>query len=423
MNRKDHSRTIRSVFGMLVLAGSLLWGAIPCNAGSGFVTVKGKDLIDPSGFPLLLRGINLGNWLVPEGYMFKLDSATSPRLINGVLTELVGPDDARAFWKEFRDAFITREDIRAIKRLGLNSVRVPFNARLFIPEEYDGVNLEEPFVYLDHVVAWCRESGIYVILDMHCAPGGQTGDNIDDSFGYPFLYDSPAAQERTIGLWRKIARRYATETTVVGYDLLNEPIAHHADTDRLNPLLEPLYQRIVAAIRTVDVNHLVFLGGAQWDTNFKVFGPPFDPGTVYTFHTYWTDTTQSVIQHVVDFRAAHDVPLWLGESGENTYAWIASFRGLVERNNIGWCFWTFKRMDTDRSVMSYPMPKNWDVVQAYDRVRGTGYASIRKHRPDAAVVRAALKELLQNIRFARCTVNAGYVEALGCHVPEDGLKE
>jgi endoglucanase len=423
MKRQPRVSSLLSLIALAALLGSLVLVPGSRAEGNGFVTTRGQQLIDPAGFPLLLRGMNVGNWLVPEGYMFKLDSATSPRLINNVLSELVGPDDARAFWKEFREVYITRDDIRAIKRLGLNSIRVPFNARLFMAEDYDGVNLEDAFVYLDRVVAWCKESGIYVILDMHCAPGGQTGDNIDDSYGSPFLYDSPAAQERTIGLWRKIARRFATETTVIGYDLLNEPIAHHADTKRLNPLLEPLYKRIVAAIRTVDTNHIVFLGGAQWDTNFKVFGPPFDPLTVYTFHTYWTDTTQSVIQHVLDFRSQYDVPLWLGESGENTNAWISSFRGLVERNNIGWCFWTFKRMDAKATVMSYDMPHGWDAVQKYDRLRGTGYAGMRAHRVDADSVRAALKELLKNVRFVNCRVNNGYVEALGCHVPEDGLKE
>lgn len=423
MKRTGFMRSGRRMVHVMVaiVLTTLAYGV--ATGGEGFVSMRGKEIIDPAGFPLLLRGINLGNWLVPEGYMFKLDSASSPRLINGLLSELVGPDEAREFWKEFRDAYITRNDIRAIKRLGLNSVRVPFNARLFIAEDYDAVQIEDAFKYLDRVIAWCRESGLYVVLDMHCAPGGQTGDNIDDSYGYPFLFDSPAAQERTIGLWRKIARRYATEETVIGYDLLNEPIAHFFDIARLNPLLEPLYRKIVAAIRTVDTNHLVFLGGAQWDSNFAVFGPPFDPLTVYTFHKYWSDTTQAVIQDYVDFRSMHDVPVWMGESGENTDRWIASFRSLMERNNIGWCFWPFKRMDASRCVVTYDMPRGWDVVQEYDRARGTGYSSMRAHRPDAAVVRAALKDLLRAVRFEHCRENMGYIEALGCRVPDGGLKE
>jgi endoglucanase len=420
VRRKRHIIPVCRLFVVLM---AILLPASLAMASDGFVTVRGRELIDPAGFPLMLRGINLGNWLVPEGYMFKLDSASSPRLINGLFSELIGPDETRAFWKEFRDAYITREDIHAIKRLGLNSVRVPFNARLFMPEEFDGLSSEDPFVYLDRVVAWCHEAGLWVILDMHCAPGGQTGDNIDDGWGYPFLFESPASQERTIALWRKIARRYASETTVLGYDLLNEPIAHYFDVATLNPLLEPLYKRIVSAIRTVDTTHVVILGGAQWDSNFSVFGPPFDVKAVYTFHKYWTDSTQAVIQEYADFRSAYNVPIWLGESGENTNAWIDSFRRLLERNGIGWCFWPFKRMDAVRCVVTFSMPPGWEVVQRYDRERGTGYNSMRSNRPDPAIVRAALKDILRQIRYENCRPNPGYISALGCTPLENGKKE
>ena len=182
---------------------------------------------------------------------------------------------------------------------------------------------------------------------MHAAPGGQTGDNIDDSWGYPFLFESAESQELTVNIWRKIAARYRDEPTVIGYDLLNEPIAHYFDTVSLNPKLEPLYRKIVAGIREVDRNHIIFLGGAQWDTNFKVFGPPFDDKLAYTFHKYWMDVNQQAIQEYLDFRDKYNVPVWMGESGENTDEWIGSFRTLLERNNVGWCFWPYKKLGRD----------------------------------------------------------------------------
>ena len=82
-------------------------------------------------------------------------------------------------------------------------------------------------------------------------------------------------------------------------------------------LLGPLYRRMVAAVREVDSNHVVILGGAQWDANFKVFGKPFDSNVMYTFHKYWTATDASVIKEYVDFRDKYKVPIWLGESNEN----------------------------------------------------------------------------------------------------------
>ncbi|HEX8116098.1 MAG TPA: cellulase family glycosylhydrolase, partial [Pyrinomonadaceae bacterium] len=298
------------------------------DARGRFVTTRGREFVTPDGRPLLLKGINLGNWLLPEGYMFKFKTASSPRLITTALNQLVGEDEAKRFWQAYRDSYVTAEDIRFIKRSGFNSVRVPFNYRLFVSEG-DAARLEGPgYELLDRVVGWCRREGLYVVLDMHAAPGGQTGDNIDDSYGYPFLFESAEAQELTVNVWRKIAARYRDDPAVLGYDLLNEPIAHYFDAAYFNPRLEPLYKKIVAGIRAVDRNHVIFLGGAQWDSNFKVFGPPFDDKLAYTFHKYWMDVKQEAVQEYVDFSVKYNVPVWLGESGENKDEWIASFREL-----------------------------------------------------------------------------------------------
>ncbi len=244
-----------------------------------------------------MRGTNLGNWLVPEGYMFKLKQVNSPRLINEVITELLGPAATVEFWKKWLEAYITEEDIHYLRKIGMNSIRIPFHYRLFTNEDYLGGRGEaRGFALLDKVIAWCRKEGIYVILDMHCAPGGQTGDNIDDSYGYPFIFESQESSQLAADIWKKIAAHYRNEPTVLGYDLLNEPIAHYFNKELLNPLLEPLYKKIIKAVRSVDPNHIVFLGGAQWDSDFSIFGPPFDSKAVYTFHKYWTNPTQDVIQ-------------------------------------------------------------------------------------------------------------------------------
>src|SRR5438105_15839054 len=86
------------------------------DARSKFVATRGKELVAPDGRPLILRGIGLGNWLLPEGYMFKFKSANSPRLIQVVINQLVGEDEARRFWKTYRDTYVTEEDIRFIKQ-------------------------------------------------------------------------------------------------------------------------------------------------------------------------------------------------------------------------------------------------------------------------------------------------------------------
>jgi endoglucanase len=383
------------------------------KAQSKFVTTRGKEFISPAGKPLLLRGTNLGNWLLPEGYMFKFKTASSPRLIQTVVNELIGEDEARRFWKAYRENYITREDIHFIKQSGFNSVRVPFSYRLFVSEA-EPQKLEGPgYELLDHVVDWCRKEDVYVILDMHAAPGGQTGDNIDDSWGYPFLFESPESQALTANLWRKIAARYHDDPTVIGYDLLNEPIAHYFDTANLNPKLEPLYRKVVAGIREVDKNHVVFLGGAQWDGNFKVFGPPFDNKLAYTFHKYWMDVNKGAIQEYLDFRDKYNVPVWMGESGENTDEWIASFRALLEQNDISWCFWPYKKLDATSCIASINRPAEWEAIVTYANGPRTTFEEVRKNRPPRDKAQKALSDYLERIKFANCRINQGYLKALG----------
>ena len=382
-------------------------------AQTRFIGTRGKELVSPDGKPLLLKGINLGNWLLPEGYMFKFKTANSPRLIQATINELVGEDEAQQFWKTYRDNYITRADIHFIKQSGFNSVRVPFSYRLFVSDT-TVPRLEGPgYELLDRVVDWCRSEGLYVILDMHAAPGGQTGDNIDDSWGYPFLFESNKSQELMLNLWRKIAARYQDQPTVIGYDLLNEPIAHYFDSASLNPKLEPLYRKIVSGIREVDRNHIIFLGGAQWDTNLKVFGPPFDRKLVYTFHKYWMTVNQDAIQEYLNFRDKYNVPIWMGEPGENTDEWIDAFRKLLEAHNIGWCFWPYKKLDATSCIVSIKSPDDWAAVIAFAEGPRTTFEEVRKRRPPKEKVQKALSDYLERMKFANCRVNQGYLRALG----------
>ncbi len=380
----------------------------------GFVSVKGKEIIAPDGKPILLKGINLGNWLNPEGYMFSFENVNSFRLIDNTFKELVGADEARKFWKSFRDNYITKEDIHFIKSTGLNHIRVPFNFKLFLVEDHPEIWLEEGFKRLNDVIKWCKEENLYVVLDLHAAPGGQTGDNIDDSWSYPFLFEDEQAQQTTIALWKKLAERYKDETIVIGYDLLNEPIPHYRENkEELNKLLEPLYKKITSAIREVDSNHIIFIGGAQWNTNFKIFGKPFDDKLVYTFHKYWMPPVQEQIQEYVDFSNKYNVPLWLGESGENENAWIDSFRVLLENNNIGWCFWPYKKMDSDRGIVQFPKTKGWEEIIKYAETTKKNFEEIRNAKPSKEIIQKAFSNLVENIRFKNCTINNGYLKALG----------
>ena len=155
---------------------------------------SGKEILTPEGKSIMLKGTNLGNWLVPEGYMFKTGQVSSPTKIHELLTQLVGPDSTTAFWHKYLDRYITHDDIKYLKRIGCNHIRLPFHYKMFTNDLYMGTR-NAGFTYMDRVVEWCRAENLYVLLDMHCAPGGQTGDNIDDSAGYPWLYFSKTSQD------------------------------------------------------------------------------------------------------------------------------------------------------------------------------------------------------------------------------------
>lgn len=384
---------------------------------SKFIRVEGPDLIKPNGEKLFLQGTNLGNWLNPEGYMFHFKDVSSYRLINEAFCELVGPDFTAWFWEEFKKNYITQDDIRFITQTGMNSLRIPFHYKMFTDEDYMGVTANgDGFKQIDQVIEWCRQENLYVILDMHDAPGGQTGDNIDDSYGYPWLMESEASKVQFCNIWKKVAQHYANDTIILGYDLLNEPIAHYFldQYAHLNDSLEPLYKRCVDSIRTVDPNHIVLLGGAQWNGNFNVFNDfKFDDKMMYTCHRYWCDTLQSNIQDFVDFRDKVNLPIYMGETGENTDEWIAAWTRLMERNNIGWHYWPYKKVDSERGMVSVKAPENWDLIIDYTSQDRSNFAKIRAARPDQAVVRKAMTDLLENMKFANCAINKGYILALG----------
>lgn len=404
----------------------LALGLFACKPGpkpespgqSDFIRTDGPNLIAPGGEKFFIRGINLGNWLNPEGYMFEFKRTSSARLIDQAFREMVGPDFTNQFWKQFKDNYITREDIRYIRKTGMNTIRIPFHYKLFTDEDYMGLSVsQDGFQRIDSLVSWCRESNIYLILDMHDAPGGQTGDNIDDSYGYPWLMTSEESQNQFVAIWKKIAEHYQNEPVIMGYDLLNEPIAtYFVDEDRakLNAALEPVYKKAVAAIREVDKNHIVMLGGAQWNSNFRVFtDSKFDDKLMYTCHRYWCDTLQNNIQDFVNFRDSVNLPIFMGETGENTDEWIGAWTRLMERNNIGWTYWPYKKMGRASSMVNIAQPENWDKIIEFTQSPRNGFDEIRKARPDQELVRKAMLRLIENCKFSNCKVNEGYVRAMG----------
>jgi endoglucanase len=377
-----------------------------------FIHAEGTSLVDSHGDSFAVKGINLGNWLVPEGYMFKFKQARSPKEIAGVVEALLGATEASHFWTQFRDVYVAKEDIEFLKATGFNTVRVPLNWRLFVEPDPNGADSFEGLGWslLDRLVQWCRGVGMRVIIDLHAAPGGQTGVNHDDGPGFPLTFYVPRYRQLTIALWRRLAAHYRDETAILGYDLLNEPISPYSDVNYLNPQLEPLYRDIVAAIRSVDPNHVVLLAGAQWGTNFAVFDRPFDGNAVYTYHKFWINPTRDGVQDYLNFSNRWKVPVLIGETGEFNNSWNEKFRRLHERLGIGWVFWPYKNLDSDLAVVTIEKPAGWDLIAD----AGSSDGAVLPPREQA---QAILQAYLEAAKFRNVRINTDYIKSLGLVAP------
>jgi endoglucanase len=405
-----HHRTrilIATVLLMAVLARGPALGAVT------FLRTRGQDMVDESGRKVLLQGVGLGNWLLPEGYMWRFGGrADRPRRIEKVVSDLIGPENAARFWSAFRQNYITEADIARIAELGFNSVRPALNARLFLTEGEDAAYVEEGFQLLDHLVDWCGKHDLYVIIDMHGAPGGQTGQNIDDSANdQPELFMDKKNQDRLVDLWVKIASRYQDKPAVAGYDLLNEPLPQRTGAaPKYKDQLEPLYKRITAAIRAVDKRHMITLEGCDWANDWSVFSTPFDNNLFYQFHYYCWDRPSKLndITRFLDQRRRLDAPVWVGETGEKDNAIYWATTQYFEAHNIGWSFWPWKKMETTNTPYSIRTPDGWDAIRTYTR-NGT--------KPSAEAAQKAFDQLIENIKLANCVYCPDVVNAIFRRVP------
>jgi endoglucanase len=399
---------------LAVQLGLLMTLGLPMGLkAEGFLHTRGQDMVDESGHKTLLRGVGLGNWLLPEGYMWKFgDKGDRPRKIEQLVTDLIGEENASRFWIAYRQNYVTEADIERIAALGFNSVRPALNARRFLTEGENPAYVDEGFELLDHLVQWCKKHQIYVIIDMHGAPGGQTGANIDDSPNdLPELFTDEKNQERLIELWVKIATRYKDEPTVAAYDLLNEPLPERTGAAaKYKDYLEPLYQRVTAAIRQVDKKHMITLEGADWANDWSVFTKPYDANLFYQFHYYCWDRPDKLnsIAKFLSRRGELNAPVWVGETGEkdNLIYWATT--QYFEANNIGWSFWPWKKMDANNGLYSINRPEGWNEIVAYSRGRS---------KPSTAVAQKAFDQLLENIKIEHCVAFPEVANALFHRVP------
>lgn len=402
-----------SIIILTIATCSFSYAQVMKHKGLSFLHTSGQNIVNASGKKIFLKGVGLGNWLLPEGYMWKFGGlGDRPRKIEKVVADLIGIEKATQFWKSFRQNYITEADIKRIADLGFNSVRPALNSRLFLTEGDNPVYVEEGFQLIDSLVSWCKKHKLYVILDMHGAPGGQTGANIDDSPNdIPELFISTKYQDQLVDLWMKIVRKYKDEPTIAAYDLLNEPLPKNTGSaEKYKHLLVPLYQRLTSEIRKVDQKHMITVEGFDWSNDWSLFDKPFDKNVFYQFHYYcWgrPDNLNSIDEYLKK-RNELNTPIWVGETGEkgNTIYWATS--QYFAANNIGFSFWPWKKMDTGNTPFSVKKPANWDLISEYTR---------KGAKPDSVVAEKAFAELLENIKISNCDYFEDVCNAILTRIP------
>jgi endoglucanase len=400
----------------LLLISTLVY---PLTASSsGFLRVKQHTIVDESGKEFLLRGMGLGGWMLQEGYMLRMPGGGSQQQIKAKITDLIGAELCEKFYEKWLSNHVTKTDIDSLAKWGFNSVRLPMHYNLFtLPIELEthpneNTWLSKGFELTDSLVSWCKANNMYVILDLHAAPGGQGKDaNISDyDSTKPSLWESDLNKKKTIALWARIAEHYKDEPNIGGYDLLNEPNWTfenkdiHGREDLLNKDIWDLYIEISKAIRKVDKKHILFIEGNGWANNFNGLPGKWDDNMVLSFHKYWNPNTQQSIGPFLKLRKKYDIPLWLGESGENSNKWFTDCIRLVEKNHIGWSWWPLKKVSSVVNPLTISAPVGYDQLLKYWEG-----GNLKPSKDFAAEV---LFKLTDNLKTENCAFNEGVIDAM-----------
>jgi aryl-phospho-beta-D-glucosidase BglC (GH1 family) len=417
-------------------------------AAQSFLQASGPRIVNASNQEVILRGVNLGGWQVQEGYMLKPgygDNGTGTQSLvkRGLFNQGQSDGQVESFYQQWRDNFFTKADIDYLKDKGFNCVRLPLHYELFLtasqravrtgvskgstsygdylnalrgwyngnqlfndPSTLEGVRL------IDEVLSWAGANGMYVVLDLHAAPGTQGKDmNIADALvtdGNDF-WNNQVNQDIAVRLWSTLSNRYKSDPRVAMYDVLNEPNnIPNTSTQNGNQRLHDIMQRFITTVRGNGDNHLILLEGNGWGNEYNYMEKrTFTNATnlVYNSHRYsagnytidnnvnsvdgGSPNTLRLIGNLTRFRTDNNVPIWVGETGENSPEWMGEAARNLNSVGIGWCHWTYKRFDTNSMA-----------------------ALFRINSPYIVDGPGNIPAVVQNIKFANCVVNTSTLNAI-----------
>ena len=335
-----------------------------------FVKVNGMEFTK-TGKPILFRGMGIGSWLNMEHFM--LGIPTPDNQIRKTVKEVFGKETADGFFDCFIRSFISDSDFAFLKKCGVNILRVPFNYRLFIDDQNPSEYKKEGLLYLDYLMDFCENYQIYLLLDLHTAPGGQNPDwHSDNNTGIPEFWHYKVFRDQIAALWGYIAEHYKEKEYLLGYDVLNEPYLIDAPD-----VLTEFYLEVTESIRKSDPNHIIFLEGDHFAMQFDCIHEIKDENTALTFHYYPTvwepelfeDTYdkaarcrkfQEILDQIAGIREKFHRPILCGEAGydidknnlPHTLELLDETLTMFNEAEISWTLWCYK--DAQFMGMVYP---------------------------------------------------------------------
>lgn len=391
----------------------------------GFLRTKGTEITNDDG-PVILRSIGTGNWMIQEGYMMQSTRAgiATQQQFQDKLIETIGEERTKQFYDSWLHNHFTKTDVDSIKVWGFNAIRVALHYKWFTPPienekrlsdgTLDMTWIDKGFVMIDELLSWCEANEMYLILDMHGAPGGQ-GKNAsisDYDPSKPSLWESEENKDKLIALWVRLADRYKNSKWIGGFDLINEPNWSLDGSENQNGCecqdnddIWDLHERMIREIRKVNKNHIVYISGNCWGGNYSSFEnhtlKEADDNMALTFHKYWTNNKPGAIDKWLAMRKRYQLPLWMSEGGENSNTWFSDCIALYERNRIGWSWWPVKKSKVN-NVLKVVTDKSYtDLIDSWQNNQPLSPDSTY-----AAVMQYAANHNIENCIVARDVIYA-----------------
>jgi hypothetical protein len=318
-----------------------------------FLKTDGRVIKNNSGTGdiVTLRGTNVGGWQVMEAWMCPTNARDQKTAIK-TLSERFGKEKAEELIKIYEKAWWQEQDFDNIKELNFNVLRLPISYYNLL--EADGKLREDTLATYDWFVEECKKRGIYVILDLHAAPGSQNGrDHSGDASGSQ-LFSDKNAQNLTVALWEQLAEHFKGNPVIAGYDLLNEAEGNEQERAPWGAVQLPFFDRLYRAIRAIDPDHIIIMNAVWEPTNIPHPSEYGWENVMYEYHYYcWDGTDNAVTQNsftdskvVNDKRAGHEVPVLIGEFTlfDRLSSWEYALK-TYEENGWSWTTWTYKTVD------------------------------------------------------------------------------